>query len=151
MTDDRNERAMLQLIDERDAAEECLSQMYYIVTGNSPHWSNLFGHKEALEDVADVVSVLKQKSRPIVTAFPNVFPCMKCGVPEHIHLLDAKAPPDDNEDSDFTVLECIRCYGPGWTCMSLDHLRDSVALELRWHYRWWRLKQAIKRLRGRYA
>ena len=63
MTDDRDEKAMLQLIDERDAAEECLSQMYYIVTGNSPQWSNLFGHKEALEDVADAVSVLKQSAK----------------------------------------------------------------------------------------
>lgn len=56
----QEERATLQLIDERDAAEECLSQIYYLVTGNSPQWSNKFGHAEALQDVADAVAVLKQ-------------------------------------------------------------------------------------------
>lgn len=71
MTDDRDEKAMLQLIDER--AEECLSQMYYIVTGNSPQWSNLFGHKEALEDVADAVSVLKQSTK----AAPDMLAVLK--------------------------------------------------------------------------
>lgn len=37
--------------------------MYYLVTGNSPEWSNKFGHAEALEEVADAVSVLKQAAK----------------------------------------------------------------------------------------
>lgn len=56
------ERAMLQLIDERDAAEECLSQMYYLVTGNSPEWSNFFGHEQALEYVSDALALLKKSA-----------------------------------------------------------------------------------------
>lgn len=53
--------AMDQLIDERDKAEETLSQAYYLITGNSPEWSNIFGHIEALEDIADdAQSVLSQ-------------------------------------------------------------------------------------------
>lgn len=57
------DRGLSQAIDERDAAEESLSQMYYLVTGNSPEWSNKFGHAEALEEVADAVSVLKQAAK----------------------------------------------------------------------------------------
>lgn len=61
---DRDERQLLQLIDERDNAEEALSQAFYIVTGRSPEWSNLFHHNEALEEIKDAVSVLKQAARP---------------------------------------------------------------------------------------
>lgn len=60
----KNERDMLQLIDERDAAEEALSQAYYIVIGRSPEWSNKFGHAQALEEIGDACEVLKQAARP---------------------------------------------------------------------------------------
>lgn len=60
------DRGLVQAINERDAAEECLSQMYYVVTGRSPEWSNRFGHAHALEDVADAVSVLKQAAKAAV-------------------------------------------------------------------------------------
>ena len=53
------ERSLEQAIRERDAEEECLSQMYYIVTGRSPEWSNRFGHAQSLEDVGDVLAALK--------------------------------------------------------------------------------------------
>lgn len=53
------ERDLDQAIGERDAAEECLSQMYYVVTGRSPEWSNNFGHEQAIEDVGDAVDALK--------------------------------------------------------------------------------------------
>jgi hypothetical protein len=38
--------------------------------------------------------------------------CMKCGTVEHLNLLDGKNPSDEN--GDFTQIECIACYGPGW-------------------------------------
>ena len=50
------EKAHLQTIDERDAAEEALSQAYYLITGHSPEWSNLFGHQEALPETPLAVS-----------------------------------------------------------------------------------------------
>jgi hypothetical protein len=62
------ERDLEQAISERDAAEECLSQMYYLVTGNSPEWSNKFGHEQALEDVADAMAALKSVARSAVTS-----------------------------------------------------------------------------------
>jgi hypothetical protein len=47
-------------------------------------------------------------------------PCMKCGTPTDINLLDAKAPRGGSPDrgADFTRLECERCYGPGWLPMA---------------------------------
>lgn len=56
----KHERECLEIIDQRDKAEEAMSQAYYIVTGRSPEWSNKFGYDEALEEIGDVVSVLKQ-------------------------------------------------------------------------------------------
>jgi hypothetical protein len=38
------EKSHLQTIDERDRAEEALSQAYFLITGRSPEWSNLFGY-----------------------------------------------------------------------------------------------------------
>lgn len=54
-----SERETLQLIEERDNAEEAISQAYYIVTGRSPEWSNQFGYPEALEEIGDAVAALK--------------------------------------------------------------------------------------------
>jgi len=58
--EDQDDRAILQVIDERDAAEEALSQAYYLITGSSPHWSNRFGYKEALEDIDDAQQLLRK-------------------------------------------------------------------------------------------
>ena len=60
---DADDTVHLQTIDERDAAEEALSQAFYIVTGRSPEWSNLFGHDEALEEIGETLSALKQRAR----------------------------------------------------------------------------------------
>ena len=62
-TDTKAERQMLQLIDERDDAEQALSQAYYLVTGRSPEWSNKFGHQDALEDIGDTMALLKDSLR----------------------------------------------------------------------------------------
>jgi hypothetical protein len=39
--------------------------------------------------------------------------CTSCGTSEVIGLLDGKSP-SGSENDDFTLLECIRCYGPDW-------------------------------------
>lgn len=56
---ERQETAHLATIDERDEAQEAISQMYYLIIGRSPEWSNLFGVKEALEEVDDAQSLLR--------------------------------------------------------------------------------------------
>lgn len=49
----------LQTINERDVAEEAFSQAYYLITGKSPEWSNLFGYDRALEDIDDAQKCLR--------------------------------------------------------------------------------------------
>ena len=57
---EKNEKAMEQLIDERDKAEEFGSHLYYLITGRSPEWSNLFGYDQATEDVDDAQRTLRE-------------------------------------------------------------------------------------------
>lgn len=56
----RLERSCEELVDERDDAEQALSQAYYLVTGHSPEWSNKFGKQHALNDIEDSVNLLKE-------------------------------------------------------------------------------------------
>lgn len=58
--EDKHEREMLEVIDQRDRAEEALSQAYFLITGRSPEWSNLFGYDEALEEIDDAQQVLRK-------------------------------------------------------------------------------------------
>ncbi len=60
---DREEQALGQVIDERDAAEEALSRAYYLVTGRSPEWSNIFGYTEALEEIEDACALLRKTAK----------------------------------------------------------------------------------------
>ena len=53
------ERSHLQTIDQRDAAENAISQAYFLVKGESPEWSNLFGYDEALEEISDALKCLR--------------------------------------------------------------------------------------------
>lgn len=66
---DKDERAYLQIIDERDAAQEALSQAYYLVTGRSPDWSSVWGINECLEEIDDAQQLLR-KAVPSPTAAP---------------------------------------------------------------------------------
>ena len=69
---DEHERQMLQVIDERDAAEEALSQAYYLIMGRSAEWSNLFGHAEALQDIDDAQRTMRTAiTTPVVAGKPQ--------------------------------------------------------------------------------
>lgn len=59
----KHEIEMLKLIDERDIAEQTISQAYYLVIGRSPEWSNRFGHDQALEEIGDAVNILRKVAR----------------------------------------------------------------------------------------
>jgi len=45
------EKDELQLIDERDSAENAIGDAYTLVTGNDCEWSNHFGYKEAIVEI----------------------------------------------------------------------------------------------------
>lgn len=67
--------------------------------------------------------------------------CTKCGIVEHLHLLDGKSP-DGDENSDFTAIECIQCYGPGWCPTGgVEDIALSVAPSLALHYQKWATSQ----------
>lgn len=58
------DRQLEQTIGERDAAEEALSQAYFLITGRSPEWSNLFGNKEAIEEIDACQRLLREREKP---------------------------------------------------------------------------------------
>lgn len=76
----KHEREMLEVIDQRDRAEEALSQAYYLVIGRSPEWSNLFGHEEALEDINNAQKCLRA-AVPTETCRGFRRICTKCNKP----------------------------------------------------------------------
>lgn len=70
------EKAILQLIDEREEAAEAMSQAYYLVIGKSPEWSNVFGYKQALEEIDIAQRMLREaikSPQPDLTPFKAPF------------------------------------------------------------------------------
>lgn len=57
--DTHEEIAHGRTIDQRDTAEEAVSQAYYLVTGRSPEWSSVFGYSQALEEIEDACASLR--------------------------------------------------------------------------------------------
>lgn len=53
------ERSETQLINERDAAESALSDMYQATTGERPEWSNMFGFADAVDVVEERLATLE--------------------------------------------------------------------------------------------
>ena len=49
------ENALDQLISERDAAEEAVGDLYHVVTGRDPQWSNNFGYGDAIREVKEAL------------------------------------------------------------------------------------------------
>lgn len=62
--EDAHERALGEVIDQREAAEEALSQAYYLVTGRYPQWSNLLRYSEALNEIREALSAAPVLSEP---------------------------------------------------------------------------------------
>ncbi len=56
---EREEKRHENTIEERDAAENCVSNIFYRIVGESPQWSNLFGYDEAQEEILDRVDALR--------------------------------------------------------------------------------------------
>ncbi|ASD95676.1 ead/Ea22-like family protein [Salmonella enterica] len=53
------ENSETQLINERDAAESALSDMYQAATGERPEWSNMFGFADAVDVVEERLATLE--------------------------------------------------------------------------------------------
>lgn len=48
-----NERHQLQLIDERDAAEEAFIEAFFLIVGRPLEFSSAYGYREALDDMQE--------------------------------------------------------------------------------------------------
>ncbi|MGI9490974.1 MAG: hypothetical protein ACR2QF_00960 [Geminicoccaceae bacterium] len=48
-----HELSELQLIDERDAAEDAFMEAFTMVVGHPPEFSSAYGYKEALQDIEE--------------------------------------------------------------------------------------------------
>jgi hypothetical protein len=66
----------------------------------------------------------------------DVIACDKCGKPEHLELLDSK----DDGSGNFTILQCVACYGPGWNPMATRSFSKSTRPDLAPLYNAWRNK-----------
>ncbi|CAM7889375.1 Phage protein [Citrobacter freundii] len=55
----RLDRSETQLIQERDDAEDALSDMYGAAIGRKPEWSNMFNFSDAIEEVATRIHQLE--------------------------------------------------------------------------------------------
>lgn len=73
---EHQERQLLATIDERDAAEESLSQAYFLVIGHSPEWSNCFGHADALREIECAVFALRMRAR-LIAAAPDMLAALR--------------------------------------------------------------------------
>jgi hypothetical protein len=75
-----------KLIDERDDAQEAVSQIYYIVFGHAAEWSNLYGIDNAVEDIIDMVNCLKMENQRIVKESQQCHEQNDSLVKEHLEL-----------------------------------------------------------------
>ena len=73
----REEAACGDVIDQRDAAEKALSDLFSMVTGRPPEWSNLFGYSEALDECDDALSASQERERVMREALNGAKNCME--------------------------------------------------------------------------
>lgn len=58
----QDDKALTQVIEERDECEQVISDLYHAAMGEYPEWSNNFGYRDAVEDVVDYVHALRKKA-----------------------------------------------------------------------------------------
>ncbi len=63
VTDDQLEKRLVQVLEERDAADEAVSDIYYKIIGKSPEWSNLFGFPQVIEEIEDAFNAVRAAAK----------------------------------------------------------------------------------------
>lgn len=56
------ERLHTQTIQERDAVQELFDELYFVLLGRGPEYSNLFNATDAFDDCAAAIRALKEKT-----------------------------------------------------------------------------------------
>ena len=81
-----SDSALGQTVDQRDAAEEAVSEIYFRLLGRSPEWSNLFGFPQAIEEIVDAFDALRAQVKLTANLAPTVPAqepvCRVCNQPE---------------------------------------------------------------------
>lgn len=67
-----DENEILQVIGERDHAEDVISKIYLLITGKEPEWSNIFGYSNALEEIKDEVFALREKVKELESRYESI-------------------------------------------------------------------------------
>ena len=57
------DKQLIGALKERDEAEEVISEIYFLIIGNSPEWSNSFGHKEAIEAIVEAFDMVREQAK----------------------------------------------------------------------------------------
>ena len=57
-----DDKALTQVIEERDECEQVINDLYQAVMGYPPEWSNNFGYRDAVKDVVDYVHALRTEA-----------------------------------------------------------------------------------------
>ena len=60
---------MSKAVKERDAAEEVISEIYFRIIGKSPEWSNLFGHRQAVEEIVEAFDIVRAHAKSRITTY----------------------------------------------------------------------------------
>lgn len=92
----KHEREMSQVVDERDRAEEALSQAYYLVIGDSPEWSNVWGTDDCLEEIEDALTLLRKSAKHVLCAG-----CNRALGEDEAHY--THAPPSTQREEDHSI------------------------------------------------
>ena len=138
-----------RLAEERDSAERAMSQAYYLITGKSPEWSNIFGYEEALEEINTAQYLLRTEEGPMIkrywTTFHDGFYCLEIA-PEgkgfwvkyldHVKELEQEQA-SHAETRKLLLKACekrdaqrIDDYRAGYSCGFNDHLRSRGIRDL---------------------
>ena len=56
---EKHDAKLTKVLVESDAAEEVISEIYFRIMGRSPEWSNLFGHKQAVEEIVETFDMVR--------------------------------------------------------------------------------------------
>jgi hypothetical protein len=104
-------------------------------TGSSNNAEELINVKIRLEPCSTSSISEARTLTPDRSVTSSYLSCDACGTLTHIDLLDGK----DDGTGNFTILECRKCYGPGWAPLAADQVRyryECPECDHRWHDVW---------------
>ena len=69
----REEGAHSITVDQRDAAENCIGDIYFEITGRAPEWSNQFGYDDAFEEISVRAEAAESRLTTALAALERIY------------------------------------------------------------------------------